>query len=144
MTSGVYVILYRKELTPTPYSRYIQWNVYVNPVHAITWLLCIDMSQRWQGALTMHTCVYTSALHRWCMLFFDTRCLSYIFFTSFLHWVVLFRVNNVNSLRLKQHELHFADSIFKCIYLTENVYISIGMSLKVVLRDLINNKPPLI
>ena len=38
----------------------------------------------------------------------------------------------VNSLRPRQYRRHFADDIFKCIFLNENVWISITLSLKFV------------
>ena len=37
--------------------------------------------------------------------------------------------------------LHFADNIFKCIFLNENTWISIKISLKFVSKALINNTP---
>ena len=43
-----------------------------------------------------------------------------------------------------QHGRHFADDIFKCIFLNENAWISIKISLKFVLNGLINNISALI
>ena len=45
----------------------------------------------------------------------------------------------VNILRLRQHGHHFAGNILKCIFLHENVWISIKISLKFVPRCPINN-----
>ena len=45
----------------------------------------------------------------------------------------------ISTLRLRQNGRHFADDIFKCIYFNENVRISFEVSLKFVLRVLINN-----
>ena len=39
---------------------------------------------------------------------------------------------------------HFLDDIFRCILLNENVYISITISLKFVLKGPINNIPALV
>ena len=39
---------------------------------------------------------------------------------------------------------HFADNIFKCIFLNENVWISIKISLKFVPMGLINNIPAMV
>ena len=50
----------------------------------------------------------------------------------------------VNSLRPRQNRRHFADAIFKCIFLNENVWISINISLKFVPKCLINNIPALV
>ena len=47
-------------------------------------------------------------------------------------------------LRPRQNGCHFADNIFKCIFLDENVWISIKISLTFVLKDPINNIPALV
>ena len=44
----------------------------------------------------------------------------------------------VNSLRPRQNGRHFADDIFKCIFLNENVWIPIKISLKFVPKGPIN------
>ena len=49
-----------------------------------------------------------------------------------------------NTLRPRQNGRHFADDIFKCIFLNENVWISIKVSLKFVPNGLINNMPALV
>ena len=45
------------------------------------------------------------------------------------------------TLRLRQNGSHFTDGIFKCIFLNENVWILIKVSLKFVRKCLINNNP---
>ena len=45
----------------------------------------------------------------------------------------------INLLRLRQNGRHFADDFFKCIFLNENVRISIKISLKFVPRVPIDN-----
>ena len=50
----------------------------------------------------------------------------------------------VNTLRLRQNGRHFADDIFKCIFLHENVWIPIKISLKFVPKGPINNIPALV
>ena len=47
-----------------------------------------------------------------------------------------------NTLRLRQNGHHFPDDIFKYIFLNENVWISIKISLKVVPNGPINNNIP--
>ena len=44
-----------------------------------------------------------------------------------------------NTLRLRQNGRHFPDYIFKCIFLNENVWISIKVSLTLVPKGPINN-----
>ena len=46
---------------------------------------------------------------------------------------------NLNTLRLRQNGRHFADDIFKCIFLNENVWKPIKISLKFVPESPINN-----
>ena len=50
----------------------------------------------------------------------------------------------VNTLRPKQNGRHFTDDIFKCIFLNENNWISLKISLKFVPKGPINNIPALV
>ena len=50
----------------------------------------------------------------------------------------------VITLRPRQNGRHFADDIFKCIFLNENVSIAIKISLKFVPKGPINNIPSLV
>ena len=54
------------------------------------------------------------------------------------------RPQQVNTLRPRQNGRHFADDIFKWIFLNENVRISIKISLKFVPKGQINNIPALV
>ena len=71
-------------------------------------------------------------------------------FTHVCCW--LFSVGNkvtttttkLNTLRPRQDGRHFADDIFKCIFLNENVWILIKISLKFVPWGPINNIPALV
>ena len=63
---------------------------------------------------------------------------------SFLFCVMICAKEAVNTLRLKQNGRHFPDDIFKCIFLNENVWISLKISLKFVPMDRINNIPALV
>ena len=49
--------------------------------------------------------------------------------------------NYINILRPRQNGRHFPDDIFKCIFLNENVWISLKISLKFVPKGPINNIP---
>ena len=55
-----------------------------------------------------------------------------------------FTIRNVNTLRPRQNGRHFPDDIFKCIFLNENAWISIKISLKFVPKGPINKIPALI
>ena len=50
----------------------------------------------------------------------------------------------VNTLRQRQNGRHFADDTFRCIFLNENMLISIKISLKFVPKGQINNIPSLV
>ena len=58
---------------------------------------------------------------------------------------ILTRVHNVNTLMPRQKGRHFPDGVFfKCIFLNENVWISVLISLKFVIKGPINNIPALV
>ena len=50
----------------------------------------------------------------------------------------------LNTLRPRQNGFHFTDDSFKCIFLNENIQISIKISLKYVPKSPINNIPTLV
>ena len=59
--------------------------------------------------------------------------------------IIFFKlVNVINTLRPKQNGRHFADDIFKCIFLNENVWIPNNISLEFVPKGPINNNPALV
>ena len=62
----------------------------------------------------------------------------------FSHQGVTTPRGTVNTLRPRQNGRHFSDDIFICIFLNENVWISIKNSLKFVPRVRINNIPALV
>ena len=56
-----------------------------------------------------------------------------------------FELNRVfNTLRPRQNGRHFADDIFKYIFLNENAWISLKISLKFVPKGPVNNIPALV
>ena len=67
-------------------------------------------------------------------------------------WTVAYHIHSLyqgapvwfKTLRPRQIGRHFPDDIFKCIFLNENVWISIRISLKFVSRVPIDNKPALV
>ena len=63
----------------------------------------------------------------------------YIFAGTFLCYYRL-----LNTLRPRLNGRHFPDDIFKCIFLNENAWISIKISLKFVPKGSINNIPALV
>ena len=50
----------------------------------------------------------------------------------------------INPLRPRQHGCHFPGDIFRCIFLNENAWIPIKISLKLVPKGPINNIPAMV
>ena len=59
-------------------------------------------------------------------------------------WAILSRPCYVNTLKPRQNGRHFADDIFKRIFLNENIWIPTKISLKFVTKGSINNIPALV
>ena len=57
------------------------------------------------------------------------------------HWIY---VSFLNTLRLWQSCCHFTDNIFKCIFLNENVWIWIKISIKLIPGGPVSNIPTLV
>ena len=57
---------------------------------------------------------------------------------------ILSRERWVITLRPRQNDCHFTDDTFKCIFMNENISISIKISLKCVPKDQIKNIPALV
>ena len=60
-----------------------------------------------------------------------------IFVEAIIHDLRIWK--DVNTFRLRQNGRRFADDTFKCIFLNENVRISIEISLKFIPKGPINN-----
>ena len=52
--------------------------------------------------------------------------------------------SGINTLRPRQNGRHFADDIFKCIFINENAWIALKISLKFIPKVRINNIPSLV
>ena len=63
---------------------------------------------------------------------------------SFTNSLTLYALNCFNTLRPRRDRWHFADLIFKCVFLNENEWISLRISLKFVPKVRINNIPSLV
>ena len=61
-----------------------------------------------------------------------------------LAYMYLLQTISFNILGLRQDGRHFPDDILKCIFLNENVWISIKISLKFVPKGQINTIPALV
>ena len=76
------------------------------------------------------------------------RAISPDLFMNLIHYmcseITLLGGQWVNTLRPRQDGRHFANVVFKCIFLNENVWILIKISLKFDPKGLIDNMPPLV
>ena len=70
----------------------------------------------------------------------DYCCRQVVTFCRFVAKTVV----DINTLRPRQNRRHIADDIFKCIFLNENAWISLKISLKFVPKVPINNIPSLV
>ena len=61
-----------------------------------------------------------------------------------MYTVAVFFFFGVNTLRSKQNDRHFADDIFKYIFLNEDIWISIDISLNFVPNGHFNNIPAMV
>ena len=62
----------------------------------------------------------------------------------YCYYLDQFNVASINTLRPTQNDRRFADNTFKRIFFSENVRISIKISLKFVPKGPINNIPALV
>ena len=76
--------------------------------------------------------IFLALTHRYVLAFHESR--------EFLFWIN----NTINTLRQRQNGRHFADDIFKCMFLNENVWILINISLKFATKGQINKFPALV
>ena len=58
--------------------------------------------------------------------------------------IMIINGNSLNTLRPRQNGRHFADDIFKCVFLNENIWTPLKISLKIAPKDPINNIPALV
>ena len=81
------------------------------------------------------------------------QCITYVlidYYTEYNTAATMEYISNVdstsylNTLRPREIGCHFADDIFKCIFLTENVWFPIEISPKFVPKGPINNIPALV
>ena len=63
---------------------------------------------------------------------------------SNLQWYLQYCQVSFNILRLRKNGCYSADDIFKCIFLNEEEWISIMITLKYIPKGPINNKPALV
>ena len=91
---------------------------------AITNLYYLNNTEKYFSSLNVDMATFTVHGRKHCQDLFH------------MHRLVLF-----NSLRPRQNGRHFADDIFKCILVNENVRISIKTSLKIVPKGPINIIP---
>ena len=83
-------------------------------------------------------------VHRQCLTEIDKHWITTERLNAFIHWMYMIYISHMKSLRPRQNRRHFADDVFKCNFLNENVWIPIKISLKFVPKGPINNIPALV
>ena len=104
-------------------------NVVMMMMLSIGWRLC---NQHWRARF--ETLIYSKRKHCVASKWDRKKCILILISLKFVP----------NTLRPRQNGRHFADDIFKCIFLNENVWIPIKISLKFVPQGPINNIPALV
>ena len=97
------------------------------------------LSMTHQSVIRFHNC-YQHAMHAFTkchQMHHDHRLLQHLKPGHIPCWAI-------NALRPRQNGCHLADNIFKRIFLNENIWIPIEISLKFVPKGSINNIPALI
>ena len=101
-------------------------------------------------------CAPEIVFHLWVLYLLQSYDILYHFVKCYNNKIVQWECNpsicaslcvvlaHFNSLRPRQNGRHFADDIFKCIFLNENIWIPIEISLKFVPQGPINNTPALV
>ena len=104
----------------------------------------------WHTPLSTSTSWYTSVLNMsW---FVDNFYVLHFYYWGYIDRLGLDQVfvscwetpREIHTLRPRQNGRHFADDIFKCVFLNENVWIPIKISLKFVPKGQINKMPALV
>ena len=72
----------------------------------------------------------------------ESRCNGHVWVSSVS--ILACHINTFKTLKPRQDGRYFADDIFKCIFLNENAWISLEISLKFVPKVRINNIPALV
>ena len=110
-------------------------------IYCVKIIVCIIL---WDLICTLWSLFFRLPLIIYSLFPLEAKCwtLNNLWFSWDIHVCTHFMC--FNTLRLRQNGRHFPDDIFKCIFLNENVWISLKISLKFVLKGLINNIPALV
>ena len=92
---------------------------------------CLTMGKHTHDYISRHACWAGS-------------CNISVNITALISWESMHMVLLFNTLRPRRNGRLFADDIFKCIFLNENIRISIKISLKFVPKGLISKIPALV
>ena len=119
------------------------WKLYSIPFDlAYSWTLvaswfiwiCESSQSTQRNGYWWLRCYLSIVRVRWSEVNYDNECYMDAFINLF----------SVNTLRPRQDARHFPDDIFKCIFLNENVWTSIAISLKFVSKGPIHDIPALV
>ena len=129
---------------------HLAWEPTASPVLTKCWNLELTLTTNFGSHAQMVTKFGGQNLVLYQTAYLKTRHgLSFFFYsmsTLFLCCCMqyLITINHFDTLRPRQNGRNFADDTFKCIFLNENVWIPIKISLKFVMKGPINNIPALV
>ena len=115
---------------------YQSFQHFLSFVEGIHW--CVGFPHKGPVMQTLHVIAWTSGWTNSPVASY-LRCHGAFITVMTSFWLCFF-----NTLKPKQNGQYFADNIFKCIFLNENVRIAINISVKFVHKDRINNIPALV
>ena len=145
-------------LCPTTAWFFDQKKFYVCPQNIATLKILLKTKRNENMFVLFIMLQYRSVTSIWCLnrnkWYSETYSAYLSFMTQPKQWLMIhasssWKTKNswyqtVDTLRPRQNRRHFADDIFKCIFLNKNVWISINISLKFVPKCHIDHIPALV
>ena len=108
-----------------------EYTPHSSPIRVLSmgFYVFLGLTHRYMGSILLaQICICSRLFH------------SHTVSNVLLQWARI-KLSSINTLRPRQNGRHFADDIFKCIFLNENVLISSKISLRFVPKGPINNIP---
>ena len=117
-----------------PFSEHV-----ITKLSTVLWEFGLLNSPGEQHAIMLSATVRSPTVLMFCLSHCSAVCCMIYWTTLQWHPIVCWQL--FNTLRPRQNGRHFTDDIFKCIFLSENICISIKISLKFVPNGPITNIP---
>ena len=141
------------ECIKSQYKKQISIESTLHYVSLVEWHICSILNVRWfeNVKLTCESLIFFNTWgHEYAFKWCENQCLLFCDNSNYVVEMGLSPLMNrqwsidINTLRPRQDGRHFADDIFTCVFLNEDISISINISLKFVPKGPINNIPALV